>query len=233
MDERFSRTRRLLGEQALNKLKKSKVAVFGVGGVGGYCVEALARSGVGTIDLIDADKVVFSNINRQIIALTSTVGQEKTEVAKKRIAEINPDCVVNAYNLFYDEQTQSQFDLSLYDYVVDAIDSVNSKVLLIVNAKKSGTNIISSMGAGNKKCAWAFKVADIYETKVCPLAKIMRKKLKEQGVKNLKVVYSEEEPIKAELDDEKEGKKQVGSLAFVPSVVGLIMAGEVVLDLIE
>lgn len=233
MSDRFSRSKRLLGENSLKVLSESRVAVFGVGGVGGYCVEALARSGIGNIDLIDADTVAFSNINRQIIALTSTVGQEKTEVAKKRIAEINPDCVVNAYNLFYDEQTQGLFDLSLYDYVVDAIDSVNSKVLLIVNAKKSGTNIISCMGAGNKKDASAFKVADIYATKICPLAKIMRKKLKEQGVKDLKVVYSEEEPIKAELDDEKEGKKQVGSLAFVPSVAGLIMAGEVVLDLIK
>ncbi len=233
MSDRFSRSKRLLGENALKILSESKVAVFGVGGVGGYCVEALARSGVGNIDLIDADAVALSNINRQIIALTETLGKDKVEVAKKRIESINPECNVNAYNVFYDESTQNEFDLSRYDYIVDAIDSVNSKVLLIVNAKKSGTNIISCMGAGNKKDASAFRVADIYQTKICPLAKIMRKKLKEQGVKDLKVVYSEEEPIKAELDDEENGKKQVGSLAFVPSVAGLIMAGEVVLDLIK
>lgn len=230
---RFSRSERLLGKTAMEKLANSRVAVFGVGGVGGYCVEALARSGIGNIALIDADEVALSNLNRQIIALSSTIGKDKVEVAKNRILDINPDCKVQTYKIYYNKDTQNDFDLSSYDYIVDAIDSVESKVLLIVNAKKSGTQIISCMGAGNKKFAYNFKVADIYSTKICPLAKIMRKKLKEQGVTSLKVVYSEEEAIKAIPDEEQGGKRVVGSLAFVPSVAGLIMAGEVVLDLIK
>lgn len=236
MDEIFSRAELLLGSAAMEKLKNSRVAVFGVGGVGGYAVEALARTGVGTIDIVDKDVVSPSNINRQIIATVDTVGEKKTEVMKNRIKAINPDATVNAYNIFYDAETADSFDLAAYDYVVDAIDTVTCKLLLICAAKKAGTPIISSMGAGNKLDPTAFEVSDIYKTSVCPLAKVMRRELKKRGVTALKVVYSKEEPISAlngEKPPEEHGKRIPASVAFVPSVAGLIIAGEVIKDLIR
>lgn len=246
MLDRFSRTQLVFGKEAMDRLKGSRVAVFGVGGVGGYTVEALARSGVGAIDIIDNDKVCLTNINRQIIATGKTVGKYKVDVAKERIEEINPDCKVTAFRTFYMPETADQFDFTEYDYVVDAIDTVTGKIALIENAKKAGTPIISSMGAGNKVDPTAFEVADIYKTSVCPLARVMRYELKRRGIKKLKVVYSKEKPIPP-IDDEdpngengclsKEdkvaGKRQVpGSTAFVPSVAGLIIAGEVIKDII-
>lgn len=213
----------LFGEEALKKLGSSRVAVFGVGGVGGYVVEALARSGVGAIDLIDGDKVASSNINRQIYALQSTVGRDKVEVAEERIKDINPDCNVTARKLFYLPDTE--FDFSVYDYIVDAIDTVTGKLAIIENAKKAGVPVISCMGAGNKKDATAFEVSDIYKTSVCPLARVMRRELKKRGIENLKVVYSREEPAKSE--------SVPASCAFVPSVAGLIIAGEVIKDIIK
>ena len=246
MLDRFSRTQLVFGKEAMDRLKGSRVAVFGVGGVGGYTVEALARSGVGAIDIIDDDKVCLTNINRQIIATGKTVGKYKVDVAKERIEEINPDCKVTAFRTFYMPETADQFDFTQYDYVVDAIDTVTGKIALIENAKKAGTPIISSMGAGNKVDPTAFEVADIYKTSVCPLARVMRYELKRRGIKKLKVVYSKEKPIPP-IDDEdpngenscisKEdkvaGKRQVpGSTAFVPSVAGLIIAGEVIKDII-
>ncbi len=228
----FSRTALLLGDGAIEKLKNSRVAVFGVGGVGGYVVEALARSGVGTLDLIDKDTVSVSNINRQIIALHSTIGQLKTEVAAARAKDINPDVVVHTHNVFYLPETAQEFDFSKYDYVVDAIDTVSGKIALVEQAKKSGTPIISSMGAGNKLDATAFEVADITKTSVCPLARVMRRELKKRGIEHLKVVYSKEEPLPSPLTDEESGKAIPGSIAFVPSVVGLIIAGEVIKDLV-
>ena len=246
MLDRFSRTRLVFGKEAMDRLKGSRVAVFGVGGVGGYTVEALARSGVGAIDIIDDDKVCLTNINRQIIATTKTVGKYKVDVAKERIEEINPDCKVTAFRTFYMPETADQFDFTQYDYVVDAIDTVTGKIALIENAKKAGTPIISSMGAGNKVAPTAFEVADIYNTSVCPLARVMRYELKRRGIKKLKVVYSKEKPIPPIADedpngengclskaDKVPGKRQVpGSTAFVPSVAGLIIAGEVIKDII-
>lgn len=223
MEEMFSRTELLFGEEALKKLKKSRVAVFGLGGVGGFVVEALARSGVGTLDLIDGDKISVSNINRQIYALQSTVGQNKCDVAAKRIADINPDCKVNVYNLFY--LPEEPFDFSVYDYVVDAIDTVTGKIAIIENATKCGVPVISCMGAGNKKDPTLFEVADIYETSVCPLARVMRRELKKRNIEKCRVVYSKEEPEK------REGVP--ASCAFVPSVAGLIVAGEVIKDLVK
>lgn len=246
MLDRFSRTQLVFGKEAMDRLKGSRVAVFGVGGVGGYTVEALARSGVGAIDIIDDDKVCLTNINRQIIATGKTVGKYKVDVAKERIEEINPDCKVTAFRTFYMPETADQFDFIKYDYVVDAIDTVTGKIALIENAKKAGTPIISSMGAGNKVDPTAFEVADIYKTSVCPLARVMRYELKRRGIKKLKVVYSKEKPIPP-IDDEDlngengciskadkvPGKRQVpGSTAFVPSVAGLIIAGEVIKDII-
>ncbi|MBQ6540713.1 MAG: tRNA threonylcarbamoyladenosine dehydratase, partial [Oscillospiraceae bacterium] len=235
MLNQFSRTELLFGREAMEKLKNSRVAVFGIGGVGGYTVEALARSGVGTLDLIDDDKVCLTNINRQIIATNKTVGKYKVEVAAERVHDINPDAVVNTYKTFYMPDTAEQFDFTEYDYIVDAIDTVTGKLALIENAVKAGTPVISSMGAGNKLDPTAFEVADIYETSVCPLARIMRKELKKRGIKALKVVYSKEpalEPDLSELGEELEGRRQVpGSNAFVPSVAGLIMAGEVIKDI--
>ncbi len=227
----FSRTALLLGEEGVEKLKKARVAVFGVGGVGGYAVEALARSGVGALDLIDKDTVSVSNINRQIIALHSTVGRLKTEVAAERIKDINPDICVRVHNVFYLPETADQFDFSQYDYVVDAIDTVSGKLALIEQAKRANVPVISSMGAGNKLDATAFEVADITKTSVCPLARVMRRELKKRGIDHLKVVYSKEEPIPSSLTDEDSGKSVPGSIAFVPSVVGLILAGEVIKDL--
>ena len=227
----FSRTELLLGQEGMTKLKNARVAVFGVGGVGGYVVEALARSGVGALDLVDKDTVSLSNINRQIIALHSTVGRLKTEVAAERARDINPNICVTTHNIFYLSETAAQFDFSKYDYIVDAIDTVSGKLALVEQANKAGTPIISSMGAGNKLDATAFKVADISKTSVCPLARVMRRELKKRGIDRLKVVYSEEEPLPAKTVDEETGKPIPASIAFVPSVVGLIIAGEVIKDL--
>lgn len=234
MLNQFSRTELLLGQENMAKLKNARVAIFGVGGVGGYVVEALARSGVGTLDIIDNDTVSITNINRQIIATTKTVGQPKVDVAKERILDINPDAVVNAYNTFYLPETKDLFDFSNYDYVVDAIDTVTGKIQLVMQANEAKVPIISSMGAGNKLNPAMFEVADIYKTSVCPLAKVMRRELKNRGIKKLKVVYSKEEPIKPAESDEVSGKRNTpGSTAFVPSVVGLIIASEVVKDIIN
>lgn len=222
MEDAFSRTRILIGAAALEKLAAARVAVFGIGGVGGYTVEALARSGVGAIDLIDPDKIVNSNINRQIYALQSTLGRYKTEVARERINDINPVCKVTEHRIFYLPETP--FDFSVYDYVIDAIDTVSGKTAIIENAQKAGVPVISCMGAGNKTGTY-FKVADIYDTSVCPLARVMRRELKKRGIKNLKVVYSEEEP--------KKSSGVPASCAFVPSVAGLTIAGEVIKDLIK
>ncbi len=223
----------LLGRSALNKLNKSRVAVFGVGGVGGFAVEALARSGVGQIDIIDNDKVDISNINRQIIALESTVGLFKADVAKKRILDINPDCTVRTYKTFFTPETAGEFDFSVYDYVVDAIDTVSGKKQLILSCNAVKVPIISSMGAGNKLDPTAFEVSDIYDTSVCPLARVMRGICRENGIKHLKVVYSKEKPLKPVLNgDNSNGKQTPGSVSFVPSVCGLIIAGEVIKDLI-
>lgn len=229
----FSRTALLIGEEGVEKLKNSRVAVFGVGGVGGYVIEALARSGVGALELIDKDTVSVSNINRQIIALHSTVGRLKTEVMAERVKDINPDCQVSVRNLFYLPETASEFDFSFYDYVVDAIDTVSGKIALIEQAKKANVPVISSMGAGNKLDATAFEVADITKTSVCPLARVMRRELKKRGIEHLKVVYSKEESLPSSLTDEESGKAIPGSIAFVPSVVGLIIAGEVIKDLVK
>ena len=248
MLNQFSRTELLLGKEAMNKLENSRVAVFGIGGVGGYVCEALARSGVYSFDLIDDDKVCLTNLNRQIIATRKTVGQYKAEVMRDRILEINPKADVRTHKCFYLPENAADFDFNEYDYVVDAVDTVTAKIELIMRAKESGTPIISSMGAGNKLDASAFRVADIYKTKVCPLAKVMRRELKKRGVKKLKVVYSEEQPIRP-IEDMAiscrshcicppgakhkctERRDIPGSVAFVPSVVGLIIAGEVIKDL--
>ncbi len=228
----YTRTERLLGTDALNTLAASKVAVFGIGGVGGYVVEALARSGVGTIDIIDKDDVSISNINRQLIATTKTVGMPKVQVMKDRIHDINPDIIVNAYQCFYLPETSEQFNFSNYDYIVDAVDTVTAKIELVMNAEAAGTPIISSMGAGNKLEPSMFEVEDIYKTSVCPLAKVMRKELKQRGIKKLKVVYSKEQPIMVSKPEP--GQKSIpGSIAFVPSVAGLIIAGEVIKDIVN
>lgn len=228
----YSRTERLLGIEALKTLSASRVAVFGIGGVGGYVVEALARSGVGTIDIIDKDAVSISNINRQLIATTKTVGIPKVQVMQERIQEINPDINVNAYQCFYLPETASQFKFSNYDYIVDAVDTVTAKIELVINAEKAGIPIISSMGAGNKLDPTKFEVADIYKTSVCPLAKVMRKELKQRGIKKLKVVYSKEQPLAVSKPEP--GQKSIpGSIAFVPSVAGLVIAGEVIKDIIQ
>lgn len=221
--EIFSRTENLIGSEALEILKNSRVAVFGIGGVGGYTVEALARSGVGHIDIVDKDTVDITNINRQIIALNSTLGRDKVDVAEERIRDINPKCVVTKHKVFFLPETKGSFDFTQYDYIVDAIDTVTGKLCLIEEAKRLEIPIISSMGAGNKLDATAFRVADIYETSVDPLSKVMRRELKKRSIKDLKVVYSKEEPLY---------KGRVpASIAFVPSVVGLILAGEVINDL--
>lgn len=239
MLSQFSRTELLIGKEGMERLSNSRIAVFGVGGVGGYAVEALARSGVGELDLIDNDQVALTNLNRQIIATTKTLGKDKVDVAKERVLEINPSAKVNIYKTFYLPETKDQFDFTKYDYVVDAIDTVSGKISLVVQAQEAGTPIISSMGAGNKLDPTAFRVADIYKTSVCPLAKVMRRELKKRGIKKLKVVYSEEKPITPEQNIEMEKEEQLqrrqvpGSVAFVPSVVGLIIAGEVIKDLIK
>lgn len=250
MLDQFSRTQLLVGKEAMDRLANARVAIFGIGGVGGYVVEALARSGVGTLDLIDDDKICLTNLNRQIIATRSTIGKYKVDVAKARVLDINPKAVVNTYQTFYVPETAEQFDFSQYDYVVDAIDTVTGKINLVMQAEQTHTPIISSMGTGNKMDPTAFRVADIYKTSVCPLAKVMRRELKKRGIKKLKVVYSEEKPL-TPIEDESISckshcvcppgtvrkctqRRQVpGSNAFVPSVVGLIIAGEVIKDLIR
>lgn len=236
MNNKFIRTDMLFGKGSSEKLKSKKVAVFGAGGVGGYCIEALVRSGVGTIEVIDNDKVSESNINRQIIATEKTIGMKKTEAIKRRAEEINSEVNIIPRDLFYSPETESLFDFSSYDYVVDAIDTVTGKISLAKNCYEKGVKIISSMGCGNKIHPEMFKVADIYKTSVCPLAKVMRRELKARGVKKLKVVYSEEEAITPCFRPESEvtAKKQTpASCAFVPSVAGLIIAGEVIKDLLE
>ena len=228
----FSRTELLLGSEAIDKLNNSRVAVFGVGGVGGYVCEALVRSGIGAFDLIDNDKVSLTNINRQIIATHKTIGRYKTEVMKERMSDINPDVKVRVHNCFFLPENADEFPFEEYDYVVDAVDTVTAKLALVMKAQEKKVPIISSMGAGNKLDATAFQVADIYKTKVCPLAKVMRRELKKRGVKKLKVVYSEEIPMAPAASEECTGKRTTpGSVAFVPSVAGLIIAGEVVKDL--
>ena len=222
----------------MEKLKNSRVAVFGVGGVGGYAVEALARTGIGALDLIDDDTVSESNINRQIVALRSTVGLPKVEVAAARVKDINPDCTVRTYKTFYMPETAGEFDFAQYDYVIDAIDTVTGKIGLVMQAKDARVPIISSMGAGNKLDPTAFRVADINKTAVCPLARVMRRELKKRGIDRLKVVYSEEPAqtpsVQSGIEDGGHHKRQTpGSVAFVPSVAGLILAGEVIKDLIK
>ena len=234
MENQWIRTELLLGEEAVERLKNSRVAVFGVGGVGGYVAEALARTGVGTFDLIDKDTVSVSNINRQIIATHSTVGRVKVEVMKERILEINPEAEVHIHKCFFLPENASEFDFSKYSYVVDAVDTVTAKIELVMQAQKAGVPIISSMGAGNKLDPSKFEVTDIYKTSVCPLARVMRRELKKRDVKHLKVVYSTEKALEPKFDlSEKEGRRAVpGSVAFVPSAAGLIAAGEVINDLI-
>ena len=235
MLEQFERTELLLGKEKLERLAKARVAIFGVGGVGGYVVEALVRSGVGALDLIDNDTVSLSNLNRQIIATRNTIGRLKTEVCKERVLSINPECKVITHNCFYLPETKEQFDFTQYDYVVDAIDTVTGKISLVMQAEESHTPIISSKGAGNKLNPSEFQVADIYHTSVCPLARVMRQELKKRGIKKLKVVYSQEKPIKPMKKEggDNTGEKPVpGSISFVPSVAGLIVASEVIKDLI-
>ena len=248
MLNQFSRTELLLGKESMERLANARVAVFGVGGVGGYTVEALVRSGVGTIDLIDDDKVCLTNLNRQIIATRKTVGQYKADVMKERILEINPNAVVHVHKCFFLPENSDEFDFSQYSYVVDAVDTVTAKIALVLKAQEAGVPVISSMGAGNKLNPADFEVADIYKTSVCPLAKVMRRELKKRGVKHLKVDYSKEKPI-TPIEDMSiscrsncicppdaahkctERRAIPGSIAFVPSVVGLIIAGEVIKDL--
>lgn len=240
MNEAFSRTAIQLGEEALQRLQSARVAVFGIGGVGGYAVEALARSGIGTLDLFDDDRVSLSNINRQIVATYDTVGQYKVDAAAERIRSINPEATVNTHKLFYLPQTE--LDLSVYDYVIDAIDTVAGKIALAVSAKEAGVPLISCMGAGNKLDATAFRVADISKTTVCPLARVMRKELGKRGIKHLKVVYSTELPLPGIAPGETapesdtrpaqgRAKPTPGSNPYVPAVAGLILAGEVIRDL--
>ena len=262
MLNQFSRTQLVFGEEAMQRLAGARVAVFGIGGVGGYTVEALARSGIGQLDLIDDDKVCITNVNRQLLATLKTVGQYKVDVAKERVADINPKCRVNTFKTFYMPDTEGEFDFSQYDYIVDtegefdfsqydyivdAIDTVKGKLALVENAQKAGTPIISSMGAGNKVDAAAFEVADIYETSVCPLARVMRYECRRRGIKKLKVVYSKEKPIRPMEDMSISCRRHCvcppgtrkctvrrdipGSTAFVPSVAGLIIAGEVIKEL--
>ncbi len=234
MSEKFSRSEMLIGSEAMDKLKRARIAVFGVGGVGGYAAEALARAGVGAIDLIDNDTVSESNINRQIIALTSTVGKLKTEVMKNRILDINPEGNINTLNMFVLPENIDEIDFSDYDYIVDAIDTVSGKLAIIEKAYKLGKPVISSMGTGNKLDPTKFEITDIYKTSVCPLARVMRYELRKRGVKKLKVLYSPEEPIKPNSPAVGTGEKAVpGSISFVPSVAGLIIGAEVIKDLIK
>lgn len=235
-DDMFLRTRMLLGDTAMEKLKNSRVAVFGVGGVGGYVVEALVRSGVGEIDVFDRDVVSVSNINRQIIALASNVGQAKVDVVKERALAINPNVRVNTHNCFYMPDNADEYDFTEYTYIVDAIDTVTAKIELAVRAKKAGVPIISSMGTGNKLDPTMLEVTDIKKTQVCPLARVMRRELKNRGITSMKVVYSKEQPItpnKALCGEEDTRKSVPGSVAFVPAAAGLIIAGEVIKDIVS
>lgn len=238
MVNQFSRTELLLGADGMERMANARVAVFGIGGVGGYTVEALVRSGVGAVDLIDSDTVSLTNLNRQIIATQSTIGRYKVDVMRERILDINPDCKVEVYRCFYLPENAHEFDFSQYDYIVDAVDTVSAKLQLVMEAQKYHVPIISSMGAGNKLHPEMFEVADIYKTSVCPLAKVMRHELKKRGVKKLKVVYSKEQAIQpivnGKLQEELgKGKRSIpGSAAFVPSVAGLIIAAEVVKDIV-
>ncbi len=249
MLNQFSRTELLLGKDAIKTLAKSRIAVFGIGGVGGFAVEALVRSGIGELDIIDDDKVCLTNLNRQIIATRKTVGQYKVDVMRERILEINPNAVVHTHKCFFLPETSNDFDFASYDYVIDAVDTVTAKIALVMKANEYNTPIISSMGAGNKLDGSLFKVADIYKTKICPLAKVMRHELKKRNIKKLKVVYSEEKPIKPLNDMSNscrahcicppgaqhkctEKRAVPGSISFVPSVAGLIIAGEVIKDII-
>ncbi len=229
MENQFDRTRILLGEEALRKLQVSRIAVFGIGGVGGYAVEALVRSGVGAIDLIDSDTVSITNLNRQIIALHSTLGRYKVDVMKERIQDINPACRVSVHKCFYLPETKEEFDFKQYDYIVDAVDTVTAKIQLVLEARQCATPIISSMGAGNKINPALFEVADLYQTSVCPLAKVMRRELKKRGVDRLKVVYSREKAMQPQMPAGE--RVSPGSFAFVPSVAGLLLASEVIRDL--
>ena len=231
MRDELQRTQMLLGREGLERLQASRVAVFGIGGVGGYAAEALARSGVGALELVDKDVVDISNLYRQIIALHSTVGRSKAEVMKERIRDINPEIQVRARECFFLPDTADAFDFTAYDYVIDAVDTVTAKIEIIVRARQAGVPVISSMGAGNKLRPELFEVSDIYDTSVCPLAKVMRKELKKRGIPSLKVVYSREMPRKPQADAPGEGRVPPGSVAFVPSVAGLIAAGEVIKDL--
>lgn len=235
MREQFFRTRMLLGDSAMERLQRARVAVFGLGGVGGYTVEALARSGIGQLDLIDSDCLSVTNLNRQILATWSTVGMQKVEAAKARIKDINPECVVRTYAVFYTPETAERFDFTQYDYIVDAIDTVTGKLALAERAHAAGTPIISCMGTGNKLDAAQFEVTDLSKTSMCPLARVMRRELGKRGIKHLKVVYSREEalsPVGWEEEAAALGKRQIpGSVAFVPGAAGLILAGEVIRDL--
>ena len=227
MSDQFERTRTLIGEENLNKLKAAKVLVFGVGGVGGYVCEALARAGVGTIDIVDKDVVDITNINRQIIATHDTVGRPKVQVCRERMLSINPSLNCDARECFYLPERSEEFDFGAYDYVVDAIDNVTAKIDIICRSKEAGTAVISSMGTGNKLDPTAFRIADIEKTKVCPLAKVMRRELRNRGIRDVKVLYSEEEPRKTA------GERTPASISFVPSAAGLIIAGEVIKDIIS
>ena len=235
MLEQFLRTEMLLGSEALTRLQSARVAVFGLGGVGGYVVEALARSGVGSLDLIDSDTVSVSNLNRQILATHSTVGMLKVDAARNRVLDINPACNVKTWPVFYTPDTADSFDFTQYDYIVDAIDTVTGKLALVERAKAAGTPIICCMGTGNKLDASAFQVADISKTAMCPLARVMRRELSKRGIRHLKVVYSQEEaltPTGWEEEAAALGKRQIpGSVAFVPGAAGLLLAGEVIRDL--
>ncbi len=235
MSKRFSRSEMLLGPEAMEKLSSARVALFGLGGVGGYVLEALARGGIGALDLIDADTVSESNLNRQLLATEETLGMLKTDAAAARVRSIDPACRVRTYPVFFLPENSRDFDFSAYDYVVDAVDTVSAKIELVLRAKEAGVPIISCMGTGNKLDASRFEIADIYETSVCPLAKVMRKELRARGVGSLKVLYSKEEPLTPVCPDEElpEGKHRIpGSVSFVPSVAGLLIAGEVIRDLI-
>lgn len=238
MGSKFDRTQRLLGYDAMEKLNNAHVAVFGIGGVGGHAADALVRSGIGEITIVDSDEVAESNINRQLIATVKSVGRKKVEVMREHLLDINPDVKVNIKDCFFLPETREQFDFTKYDYVIDAVDTVTAKLALVEACQEAGVPIISSMGAGNKLDPTAFEVADVYKTSVCPLAKVMRKELKARGIKHLKVVYSKEiplEPIEDQgfISDEKRSRRATpGSIAFVPSVAGLILAGEVIKDLV-
>ena len=235
MKDQFSRSRLLLGQEALDKLESARVAVFGIGGVGGYVAEGLARSGIGAMDLIDHDKVEITNLNRQAVAFHSTVGKYKTDVMKERLLDINPDAAVRTYCCFFLPGEEGRFPFADYDYVLDAVDTVTAKIALIEACNAAGTPVISSMGAGNKLHPELFEIADIYDTSVCPLAKVMRRELKKRGIRSLKCVYSKEVPVQpAESEQDPSRRKAVpASVSFVPSAAGLIMAGEVVRDLLS